>query len=616
MLSVQNFGTQSTSTLKKPDTKTQVNILGVDTETYYDGKFKGLKSIQVAGEVNGKPFEKYILPNSFNTTDHIIRKDICKQFFDFLESMELDTKVAFFNMDFDVSQFLYYMTTTAEYNIKHIGEEDRYANKKGDMCILESDRNMYSVSFRTKKNGRLIWMVDIANFLPGSSLNSACLGWLGDQKVDIATKKFLKQKPTPTEQKYAMKDADLTYRLFVELNKANVIEGQKFVTIAGRTMSHFKEHLMLNYGMTFNQYFFHTDDEEYVDEQKKLFEALIRPSKRGGMCMAVHTGIYDNCSHIDARSMYPTQGHKDYIPTGELLFDKPAGKYTCMLFPKGYFHVRRDALPYFQWRTNAQCARYQYETKYEPGNYVRDCVLDGSFGVWKEEWDVIKRNYEIDDLEIDKTYYFELEKNTALKSYFEEVYEGKMNNTGSKKLFYKYLLNSLYGKFLSNPEGISIDYIDGHRVKVEEHERTTYYLPIGLWIAMGGRVDLFNAMNSIDSKDVLYCDTDSIIYKGDKMPNVKLGKYMGEWSMEAENISVNVVGPKTYQELSADGTLITKCAGMPRDIISQMQWGSLYEGLTISCRKPRRDPATWAINFEETDYTISTRASIFRGRGI
>lgn len=519
-------------------------------------------------------------------------------------------------MDFDVSQFLYYMTTTADYNIKHVGEEDRYTTKKGDMCILESDRNMYSVSFRTKSNGRLIWMVDIANFLPGSSLNSACAGWLGDQKVEIESKKFLKKLPTPIEQKYAMKDADLTYRLFVELNKVGVIEGQKFVTIAGRTMHHFKEHLMTNYGLTFDQYFFKSDDLQFINNQKALYESLLRPSTRGGMCMAVHTGMFTHCNHIDARSMYPTQGHKDYIPTGEMLFEKPGGKYTSMIYPIGYFRVKEDKLPYFQWRTKAQCARYVLDDVYEPGNYVKNCTLDGSYGIWQEEWEVIKRNYDIEDLDIEKQYYFELEKNTALKSYFEEVYMGKMNNTGSVKMFYKYLLNSLYGKFLSNPDGVSIDYIDGQRIKVEEHERTTFYLPIGMWIAMGGRVDLFNAMNSIDSADVLYCDTDSIIYKGNKMPNVNIGKYMGDWSLEAEDIDVNIIGPKTYQELSKDGTLITKCAGMPRDIIAQQTWGSVYEGMTVQCRKPRRDPITWAINFEETEYTVSTRASIFRGRGI
>ena len=616
MKSVQDCGIASTNTTNSKATKSQINQLAVDTETYYEGSHKGLKSIQVYGDVDDKPFNKYILPSSFKLNDHLIRIDVARQFFDLLESMKRDTRVAFFNIDFDASQFLYYMTNTAGYNIRHIGEESRFANKKGDLCILESDRNMYSITFRTKTLGKLIWMVDIANFLPGSSLNSACLGWIGDSKVEIDSKEFRKRAPTELEKKYAMKDAELTYNLFKELQSAGVIEGQRYVTIAGRTMAHFKEHLMNNYGLTFDEYFYKSNDKEYVNECKQVIEVRGRKSTRGGMCMAVHTGTFHHCTHVDARSMYPTQGHKPYIPVGELLESKPGGKCTYLVYPRGYFEVKDEKLPYFQWRTKAQCARYEYKDLYEPGNYVSNCMLDGSYAMWEDEWKLVKKNYEIDDLDESKKVYFQMEKNTALKTYFEEVYQGKQTNTGSKKLFYKYLLNSLYGKFLSNPDGVSIDYIDGRRIKVEEHDRNTYYLPVGMWIAMGGRVDLFNAMNSIDSADVLYCDTDSIIFKGNKMPKIKIGDYMGDWSIEAEDIDAYIVGPKTYQERFPDGKLITKCAGMPRDIIAQQTWQSIYEGLIIPCRKPRRDPLTWAINFEETEYTISTRASIFRGRGI
>jgi len=40
----------------------------------------------------------------------------------------------------------------------------------------------------------------------------------------------------------------------------------------------------------------------------------------------------------------------------------------------------------------------------------------------------------------------------------------------------------------------------------------------------------------------------------------------------------------------------------------------LKEGMVVHTAKPRRDPNTWAINFEEVDYTISSRASTFLSR--
>lgn len=66
-------------------------------------------------------------------------------------------------------------------------------------------------------------------------------------------------------------------------------------------------------------------------------------------------------------------------------------------------------------------------------------------------------------------------------------------------------------------------------------------------------------VSSIPPEDALYCDTDSLIWKGDSFPDVKLGKGLGEWGVENDHFKCNIVGPKAYQELNSDGTLITKC---------------------------------------------------------
>ena len=603
-----------TTTKRWDSTTLNKNFIGIDTETYYEGNSKGLKSIQIYGMIDGQIKSIYMLPTSFDMPDHLIRRELASNFFDFFEKLKNDTEVAFFNIDFDISQVLQYMVNNAGYDIKHIGDPKRFNITKGDMSILESERNMYSVTFRTKSNGRLIRMIDLANFLPASSLDSACASWLGERKVVLESKKFPKRRPTEEEKVYSMKDAELTYKLFMELRASGVIEGQKYVTIAGRTLGHFKEFLKSEYDITLDEYFFMTSNKDEIEFQKNLAEEKLRSSTRGGVCMAVHTGVFEHCKHVDARSMYPTQCVRPMIPGGPLLEKEPNVPHTYVVFPKGYFRLKPKKLPYFQWRKKLQCIHYAFETMYEPGEYVKDCILDGTYGVWEEEWKIIKENYEYWDVDESHKIYIEMRENIALKKYVQMLYEGKSNNTGSKKLYYKYLLNSLYGKFLSRREGVAIDYVEGKRVKVEEHDRTTFYLPLGMWIAMMGRVTLFKAMSSIDADDVLYCDTDSIIYKGNKDPDVTIGKNLGDWGVEAEDVSAYIVGPKTYQELDSEGNLTTKCAGMPKDIIKQQTWLSIYEGLTIPCRKPRRDQLTWAINFEETEFTISTRAQIFKSR--
>lgn len=112
-----------------------------------------------------------------------------------------------------------------------------------------------------------------------------------------------------------------------------------------------------------------------------------------------------------------------------------------------------------------------------------------------------------------------------------------------------------------------------------------------------------------------------MILKKPVSPNIKLGAYLGEWSTENDDFSCNIVGPKTYQEIKVtyEGYnitrhLLTKCGGLPTTDKEKLNWLELEEGLKVHTAKPRRDSESWAINFEEIDYTISSRASAFLSR--
>ena len=602
MRSSQDSKTWATNTSKP------VLFLGCDTETYRDNGSKGLKSIQIAGDAEG-----YFTTDDWNQSDDAIREQICADFFAFLFGLNKDINIAFFNINFDASQFLKYLVTRLDLEIWR----EPFFVPKGCMQILESERNLYMIQIRTKQ-GHLIRMIDTANFLVGVTLNKACKDWLGKEKIDLPTKKFLKAPATEIEIQYAMKDAQLTYELFIKLMEEGVIEGFKAVTIAGRTLKHFKSFMLENYAVKFNDYFYKGASKEDVLAMQDMFEREARPGVRGGICQAWHKGVFKDCLHVDACSMYPSQCVRDFIPVGGLLEEPPDCKYTSIIFPIGYYRLKDGKVPNIQWRTKAQCDRYRYMNKYEPGDFVRDFYLDGSYPIWMEEYEIIRECYESINEEIKKTYYIELGENTVLKPYVEKLYKGKQTNTGSRKQYFKCLLNSLYGKFLTRPDGIGIDYIsvngEWKRVKVETN-KTVYYLPLGSWIAMMGRVTLMKAILSIPEEDFLYCDTDSIIMrKNGAFPDIKIGNDLGTWSIEQDGVDANIVGPKTYQELTRDGKVITKCGGLPSEDKAKLKWLELKEGLVVHTAKPRRDTETWAINFEEIDFTINTRASALLSR--
>lgn len=581
---------------------------GIDTETYIDNQEYGLKSIQIYGENQ----EMYITAETFDDTERNIRMSICKQFVNWIDSLKANSIFAFFNINFDASQFMYYIVCQSEY--EYVNNETKYnVIKKGQIQILESDKTIYKIVMRNL-NGALITMMDIGNFLTGgATLNQACKEWINDSKVDIESKDFPKRFATDIERQYAMKDAELTYRLFLKLNEEGVIERNKYVTIASRTMGHYKEYLKKFYGLTFWQFTYRESDKELIKEMQDEFETWLRKSYRGGICQAVHIGEFTGCHHIDARSMYPSQMVKPQIPTGPILDEPPEGSFITIVFPIAYLQLKDKKIPYLQWQSRDQCIKYSYIHQFEPGQFVTDCFLDGTYALWGPEWDWVNECYDVTLKGYRTIKYIAMRDNVVLKRYVEMLYKGKRENKGTKRYYYKILLNALYGKFATAPDGDIIDYSDGERKKIES-TKNVYYLPLGSWITMGGRLDLCKAMASIPYDDVLYCDTDSIIFKGDVWPSVTIGENLREWGVEHELLDCVIVGPKTYQELLPDGTLITKCAGMPKTVQASIPYRGLHYGLVVPVLKSKRDKESWAIHLEKTTFEISEKTTVFRGR--
>ena len=592
-------------TLGKNDTFT---VYGCDTETYNDSDQYGLKSIQI---YNPKE-SHYFISDNYETDDDSVRSKICAQFVDWLKSLSGSVVVCFFNMAFDFSQVVKYLVL--ESGLEYLpNDQVKVKVRKGCLTILETDTNIYKVQINT--GDAYITFVDVANFLTATSLNKACKDWINDSKVEVESKKFPKQRPTEKEQEYAMKDAELTYRLFMKLDEEGVIEKTKYVTIAGRTMGHFKDFIKRNYGLTFNQfaYGYYKDDE--CEEMALEWEAVLRDFTRGGICRAFQTGLFHDCHHIDARSMYPTQCDLPFIPHGPVLREPPKDcNYTIIHFPVGHFDLREGKISGIQFRRKSQCCQYAWDKVFEPSEYVDSMFLDGTFPIWDAEYQVMLECFQCDDLDDSKRVYVEMAPNIVLKDYINYLYDGKQNNTGTKRNYYKILMNALYGKFLTRPDGIMIDYSNGERRKVAQDGKRTYYLPLGNWIAMMGRVTLMKCLLSIPKDNLLYCDTDSCIYIGNKHPNVVLGKNLHEWGIENDNFDAWIVGPKTYQELNKDGTLITKCAGLSNDVRKNVKFMEIEEKKTFVIGKAKRDPNTWAINIKQTQFSVSTKAGLLRGR--
>ena len=229
------------------------DVYGVDTETYNDKGHMGLKSIQCwaySGSV-------YLTSDNFTQSDNEIRAEICAKFFRWLSELQSDTVLAFFNLDFDFSQIVKNLVQNSPW--EYVEKPQKNNLRKGMFSILESDSNIYRCDIKTE-SGIKITFIDIANFLTATTLNRACMEWLGECKIELPSKIFPKRHATEKEISYAMKDAELTCKLYHKLNESLVIENVNYVTIAGRTMGHFKDFLKSNFSMTFEEFCFGTKD--------------------------------------------------------------------------------------------------------------------------------------------------------------------------------------------------------------------------------------------------------------------------------------------------------------------------------------------------------------------
>ena len=592
-----------------------IKYYGIDTETYNQGGV-GLKSIQIYGENE----EKYIsiTSDTVHESDEVIRYHLLDDLFKFFESRVYDSVFYFFNLTFDFSQM-------EKYFVEKYEQSDDFRLKKGECNIVQSPNRMYSVKFRTK-SGKMIYFYDLW-LLTASSLNASAKAFVGDAKIFIDDKNFEKSVPSPTEQKYAMKDAELTYRLAMALKNIHGFDLTEKMTIGARSLALFDEviksegdHIDIA-GMqcptpgasakNIHEYF------EIKSKDVRKYELMLRRSTRGGICQAFQTGIFKKCVHIDIHSAHPSQMVKS-IPYGPMLDEKPDGAYDTVVYPDGYFILKPGGLKMMSFTSKANCLRYQYITENEPGILVEDFSLDGSYGIWKNEYDLIVSQYDFSG--DTKEHYFKSRADPRLSSLVKTLYHGKETAEGARRNVYKYLLNSLYGKFLTRPDGEKITYTieDGKvlRCKEKDDTRKPVALPLGSWIATQTRVQLMTTALKVRdyNKNLLYCDTDSLIFRYyDGWENdIPIGDKLGDWGIESMPEMVNIVGPKTYQEV-INGKTYTKCAGLSHNVSDLIPFGELKDGYETTRLKAERDPDTLAISLNLRPFTVSTKPQLYYG---
>ena len=142
--------------------------------------------------------------------------------------------------------------------------------------------------------------------------------------------------------------------------------------------------------------------------------------------------------------------------------------------------------------------------------------------------------------------------------YIDTFMKLKKIGVGAKRATAKLMLNSLYGKFGTNPqrEERIVEFQDGvfsttnrdDDGNLLEYLSDSIYLPMASFITAYARDVLIEAVNSVLDR-FLYCDTDSIHILGYDIPDIPIhDNDLGYWKLEGKFIDAKYIGPKRYAE--------------------------------------------------------------------
>ena len=254
----------------------------------------------------------------------------------------------------------------------------------------------------------------------------------------------------------------------------------------------------------------------------------------------------------DVNSMYPAMMMNKLLPYGEPLMFKGEYKenkeYPLYIQQvRCFFELKKDKIPCIQIKGNSRFGQNEYLTS-SGDEYV-------DLHVTNVDWELIKEHYHIYEEDYVGGFMFK-----GFVGFFDDYINRFMEiknspeSSAEQVLQAKLMLNSLYGKFATNPDVTGkVPYLDEEGVlkfrKGEKKERDPVYIPMGCFITAYARENILSNAQKLYPR-FIYADTDSIHVAGleevEPIKDVIDPKKLGYWDHEATFQRARYVRQKTY----------------------------------------------------------------------
>ena len=518
----------------------------------------------------------------------------------FMEFLRNKNTVCYFhNLKFDGEFILHWLFTHGF----------KYSDSKKDktfQCLITDDGLFYSIEVvfkrhKSKKYEKVVFY-DSLKKLPFkvAVIAKAFELKMSKGEIDYAAPRPKGYEMTPEERDYIVRDCQIV----AEALKIQFEQGLKKMTNASDALNGYKSIIGKS---TFEKWFPVLPlelDKELRWSYKGGF-VYLNPKYRNARGLKGIT--------LDVNSLYPSVMYYCVLPYGYPVYfeGKPVKDEKHPLYIvhlKCCFELKPDHLPTLQLKGNRRYVETEYLTT---SRTIQNGVEENDpVEMWltNVDYELLIDHYDLSN----ETYINGFKFKGAVgmfKDYIDYWMNIKETTTGAMRQLAKLMLNSLYGKFATNPKTKKkIPYLDP-KDNVVRYTYTDYEYRDPVYTAMGSFITAYAREKTIRSAQsvfdrFIYADTDSLHLVGQDVPEglEVHPTHLGAWKNEGCFEDSKFIRAKTYME-TVDGKTKVTCAGMPENVKQQVTYENFCSGSTFDGKlMPRRYPG--GIILEDTTFTI------------
>ena len=448
---------------------------------------------------------------------------------------------------------------------------------------LDVHKGVFPYMFPNEHNLNYIGIIPDAKFFNSKEDYNICLA---ETNNNFDLKQYC--------EKYCLLDSQLVYEIAIKhlgecvgvINK-RMYDCQKIGTAAGVSLNMYK-------------HVFQEDEIKQSPEKILIHEKNAYKGGRTEVFKKKYEGIDGGLYYYDINSSYPSsmleampfEYRKTMVYDDEKRIKENITKHNLYLAKSVYKGNNKSFIPNLMIRSTEGdiIATKDTDYAYHWGIELMEAIDNGC------------------DIYIREQHFYTEKKifDSYSTHYYNERLKVKKTNE-SKSMFYKLLLNSLYGKFgqkvftkkcmvSSNQEIFDIIGKDNKLINIEfvgddkmiiEYETTGDEFEIGKLIRLSSyitalsRSKLSEIMRDIGHEHIYYCDTDSIFT--DKKPSDKFidNNILGKWKLECEIKKALFLSPKSYYYEDVNEEICKKSKGVQA---KRMQIDD-YKGLINGTKK-------------------------------